>query len=317
MKLGEALVKEAIITTEQLKQALERQIQFGGRIGTNLVELRFIKDEELTSFLSRHFKLPEATSDMIGSIPEDVIESLSVDIIEKYKILPFKKVRKRLHTAMLNPKEMKDIDELRFVTGFEIIPYVITELRLLNALEKYYGIKRDRRYISLVDRFDPETKIEETSIEHIKSGFTAVKEPEEVAGLLINEAFKIAQRVALFALRNQNIVGWKARGLDVSTFTISERESSIFSEVLRTKNHYRGPVLNIKGNKPLIKILAGTPQDSMVIPINIRERIIALLYFDNGNDSVLDANVSYISKLASMAAVAFEILILKKRILDL
>jgi len=164
MKLGEALIKEAIITTEQLKQALERQIQFGGRIGTNLVELRFIKDEELTSFLSRHFKLPEATSDMIGSIPKDIIESLSIDIIEKYKILPFKKVRKRLHTAMLNPKEMKDIDELRFVTGFEIIPYVITELRLLNALEKYYGIKRDRRYISLVDRFDPETKIEETSI---------------------------------------------------------------------------------------------------------------------------------------------------------
>ena len=311
MKLGEALVKEAIITTEQLKQALERQIQFGGRIGTNLVELRFIKDEELTSFLSRHFKLPAATSEMVGSIPEDVIESLSQDIIEKYQVLPFRKDRKRLHTAMLNPKELQDIDELRFVTGFEIIPYVITELRLLNALERYYGIKRDRRYISLVDRFDPETKIEETSIEHIKSGFTAVKEPEEIAGLLIHEAFKIAQRVALFALRNHNIVGWKARGLDVSTFTMSEREASIFSEVLRSKNHYRGPVLNINGNKPLIKVLA------MVIPINIRERIIALLYFDNGNASVLDANVSYISKLASMAAIAFEILILKKRILDL
>jgi hypothetical protein len=317
MKLGEALVKEAIITTEQLKQALERQIQFGGRIGTNLVELRFIEDEELTTFLSRFFKLPAATSDMIASIPEDVVESLSQDIIEKYKILPFKKVRKRLHIAMLNPKEIKDIDELRFVTGFEIIPYVITELRLLHALERYYGIKRDRRYISLVDRFDPETKIEETSIEKIKAGFTQVKESEEIAGLLINEAYKIAQRVALFAIRNNNIIGWKARGLDVTTFTMSERESSIFSEVLRSKNHYRGPVLNIDGNKSLIKILTGTPQDSMIIPINIRERMIALLYFDNGNASVLDANVSYVSKLASMAAIAFEILILKKRIMDL
>jgi hypothetical protein len=254
---------------------------------------------------------------MIASIPEDVVESLSQDIIEKYKILPFKKVRKRLHIAMLNPKEIKDIDELRFVTGFEIIPYVITELRLLHALERYYGIKRDRRYISLVDRFDPETKIEETSIEKIKAGFTQVKESEEIAGLLINEAYKIAQRVALFAIRNNNIIGWKARGLDVTTFTMSERESSIFSEVLRSKNHYRGPVLNIDGNKSLIKILTGTPQDSMIIPINIRERMIALLYFDNGNASVLDANVSYVSKLASMAAIAFEILILKKRIMDL
>jgi hypothetical protein len=317
MKLGEALVKEAIITKEQLKEALERQIQFGGRIGTNLVELRFIEDEELTNFLSRFFKLPAATSEMMASIPEDVIGSLSQEIIEKYKIIPFKKARKRLHIAMLNPKEVKDIDELRFVTGFEIIPYVITELRLLHALERYYGIKRDRRYISLVDRFDPDAKIEETSIEKIKVSFTQVKEPEEIAGLLINEAYKIAQRVALFAIRNQNIIGWKARGLDVSTFTLSERESSVFSEVLRSRNYYRGPVLNIKGNKPLIKILDGTPQDSLIIPINIREKIIALLYFDNGNANVLDANVSYVSKLASMAAIAFEILILRKRIMDL
>ena len=317
MKLGEALILEALITKEQLKEALERQIQFGGRIGTNLVELRFIEDEELTRFLSKFFKLPAATSEMTASIPEEVIGSVSQEIIEKYKILPFRKDRKRLHTAMLNPKEVKDIDELRFVTGFEIIPYVITELRLLHALEKYYGIKRDRRYISLVDRFDPDAKIEETSIEKIRVNFTQVREPEEIAGLLINEAYKIAQRVALFAIRNQNITGWKARGLDVSTFTLSERESSVFSEVLRSKNHYRGPVLNVDGNKPLIKILAGTPQDSLIIPINIREKVIALLYFDNGNANVLDANVSYVSKLASMAAIAFEILILKKRIMDL
>jgi hypothetical protein len=88
---------------------------------------------------------------------------------------------------------------------------------------------------------------------------------------------------------------------------------SIFSEVIKNKSFYRGPVLNIKGNKPFIKILSGTPQDALLLPVNLREKTVALLYIDNGNNSVLNADVNYLLKLASMAALAFEILILKKR----
>jgi len=317
MKLGEALIKEALITRQQLEQALKRQVQFGGRIGTNLVELRFIEEDELSNFLSRYFKLPAVSPEMLNSIPEEVVSLISAEIIDKYKILPFRKERTRLHTAMLNAKEIKDIDELRFVTGFDIIPYVITELRLLYALEKYYGIKRDVRYISLKDRFDPETKVEETSVQKIKVSFTEVKETEDIAGLLLNESHKIAERVALFTVKGGRIVGWKARGLEIDGFEMPEKDSPIFSEVLRKKSNYRGPVMNIKGNELLIKILNGTPQDALIMPITIREKTIALLYVDNGNNSVLNANVGFLSMLASMTAIAFEILILKKRIIDL
>lgn len=317
MKLGEALVKEALITKHQLSQALERQIVFGGRIGTNLIELRFLEEEVLTNFLSRYFKIPAVSPKMISSLMEDVLNSLNKEIIEKYKILPLKKDRKRLHVAMLNPKDVKEIDELCFITGFDIIPYVIPELRLLHAIEKYYGIKRDRRYISLVDRFNPETKGEEISIDKIKTAFTEVKEAEEIAGILLHEAYKITARVALFSVTGKKIIGWKARGFDITEFAITEEESSVFSEVIRSRSYYRGPVLNIKGNEPLIKILSGTPQDVLIMPINIREKMVAIFYIDDGNTSVLNANVGYLSKLASMAALAFEILILKKRILEL
>jgi len=317
MKLGEALIQEALITRQQLEQALKRQVQFGGRIGTNIVELRFLEEDELSKFLGRFFRLPAVSSDMLNSIPEEVIDSLSRDIIDKYKILPFKKERNRLHTAMLDPKDIKAIDELRFVTGFDIIPYVITELRLLYSLEKYYKIKRDVRYISLKDRFDPDARVEETSINKIKTAFTEVKETEDIAAILINETYKIAKRVALFTVKGGKIRGWKARGLEIDTFEIPEKDSPVFSEVLRNRSNYRGPVLKIKGNEPLIKILSGTPQDALVLPIIIREKTAALLYADNGSRSVLNANVGFLSMLASMAAVAFEILILKKRIMDL
>jgi hypothetical protein len=258
---------------------------------------------------------------MIASIDEETMKALEKDVIEKYKILPFRKERNRLHTAMLNPNDLKEIDELRFVTGFDIVPYVITELRLLYSLEKLFGIKRELRYISLTDRFNPEAKVEEESIDKVKAAFTEVKETEEIAGLLIQAAYKIASRVAVFIIKGGKIVGWKGRGINVDGFAITEKESreeglSLFSDVLKRKAYYRGPVLNIKGNEPLIKILSGTPQDALLIPIEIRDKVIALLYIDDGTTSVLNANVGYLSKLATMAGIAFEIIILKKRILE-
>lgn len=136
MKLGEALVKEGLITPAQLKIALERQVIFGGRIGTNLVELGILKEEELLNFLSKYFRVPAVPLKELNSVPEDVTQSLKKEIVEKYKLIPFRKEKNRLHVAMLNPKDIKVIDELRFTTGFDIIPYCITELRLLFALEK-------------------------------------------------------------------------------------------------------------------------------------------------------------------------------------
>lgn len=319
MKLGEALVKEGIITRQQLNHALERQVVYGGRIGTNLIELRFIGEEELTRFLGRFFNITPVTQEMLASIPTDVIESLSPEIVNKYKIIPFRKDRNRLHTAMLNPRDIKEIDEIRFVTGFDVIPYVITELRLLHCLEKYYGIKRDVRYVSLTDRFNPEERVEESTIEKIKKAFADVKETEEIAGILLQEVYRIAERVAIFAVREGKVTGWKARGLAVEGFKIAEpeKEMSVFSDVLRNKTYYRGPILNIRGNEELIRLLSGTPQDSLLIPIGIKDKTVAILYADNGNNSVLNANVGYLSKLATMAGIAFEIMILRKKLLDL
>jgi len=156
MKLGEALINAGLITRQQLNIALERQAVVGGRIDANIVELRFLSDEQLTGFLGKFLRLPAVTPEALNSIPDEVIRVLKKEVVEQYMIIPFALDRQRLHVAMLNPKNVKDIDNLRFTSGYEIIPYVVTESRLLHALEKYYGIKRDLRYIGLKDRFDPD-----------------------------------------------------------------------------------------------------------------------------------------------------------------
>lgn len=321
MKLGEVLVKEGLITREHLRLALERQVIFGGRIGTNIVELGILTEDEFTKFLSRHLNIQVVESSQLVSIDKEIIACISKEMAEKYKAIPFKKDKNRLHVAMLDPKDINLLDEFRFASGYDIIPYAASELRILYALEKYYGIKRDLRYISIFDRFEEEEEQVVTAypeeLKKVKEAFAGVRDKEEIAGLLISEAQKAAKRVALFIVKGSIISGWKSKGIIVEGVNISTTLPSVFNEVLARKVYYRGPVLNIPGNEEFIKILSGTPQDSLTIPINIRERAIALLYADNGNNSVLDANLNYLNTLGAVASIAFEILILRKKIMEM
>jgi hypothetical protein len=322
LKLGEALIKGSLITKDQLKLALERQVIFGGRIGTNLVELGILRERELASFLSSFFKVPAVDPSLLVSIDEETISCISRETAEKYKIVPFRKERNRLSLAMLEPRSMARIDELRFVTGFEIIPHAITELRLLHALEKYYGAERDLRYISIFSKEEAEAaeKRGEDSKElflKVKEQFAGVKEKEEVIGILLNESKKISSRAAVFIVQGARLKGWKSRGLNVDSVEISVVPNSVFADVLQRKSHYRGPLLRIPENEALVEVLGGTPQDCLLIPIQIREKIIALLYVDNGNVSVLDASLNYINTLVTLSAMSFELVILRRKILEL
>lgn len=235
--------------------------------------------------------------------------------------MPFKKERNRLHVAILNPRSLSSVDEMRFLAGFDIIPYVITELRLLYCLEKYYGIKRDLRYISVFGGEDAqEEKKPEDAVKQILKGkeqVGVVRVKEEVIGILLNETKLVVSRAAVFLVKGSAVSGWKSRGVDIDQFDMSADGQSVFSEVLSRKTYYRGPLLRIPGNALFIERLNGTPQDCCLMPVTIRDKIIGLLYVDNGNTSVLDAGLGYINSLVTMAAVSFEIVILRKKLFDL
>jgi hypothetical protein len=315
-KLGEVLVQQGLITRQQLNLALERQVVFGGRIGTNLIELRILTEEEFKNFLSKYYKLHAVTNEMIASISEEAMHALDQELIDKQKIIPLMKEGKRLHCAFLDP-DIEKIDELRFVTGFDIIPYAIPEMRFLDVLERYYGKKlKKRSYVSFVDRFNPKTEALDT-IDSIKKAFSSVDNAEEIVDILLRGAYKIVKRVAVFKIRDDNIIFWKAKGLCIEEFEIAKEESSILSGVIKRNNFYRGPVHDPQLNAPLIEILSGMPRDALIIPLSVRKKVIALLYCDNGNDAVLDASIAYLSKIASMASLAFEIVTLKEKISEI
>ncbi len=335
MKLGALLVKEGLITKEQLKLALERQVIFGGRVGTNLVELGILTEEEFIGFLGRYLKISVAEPNQLIDIDKETISSMTKAMADKYKAVPFKKEKNRLHVAMLKPEDPSLLDDFRFVSGYDIVPYVSSELRILYALEKYYGIKRDLRYVSVFDSIETGAEKKKTPAESpkeeeaekiisleenldiVKEAFANVKDKEEIADILVNETQKIAKRVALFMIKGGNVSGWAAKGLDVQGTEIDINQASAFNTVLLTKTKFRGPILNVPSNEGIIIMLGSAPKDSLIVPILIKDRAIGLLYADNGPDSPLGKETDYPETLIDIASVAFTMLILRNKILNM
>lgn len=319
MKLGEALVSVNLITKEQLKEALARQVMFGARIGTNLIELGFITEDDIVSFFSKYFKTPAVKPAALDDIPPDVIAMIDRDFAEKYCMVPFRRDRQRLHVAMLEPQTFDRLEEFRFMTGFDIIPYVMTELRLLHSLERYYGVKRDLRFISIFDKIgEIGAQVEEKNWHReaakIAEHFTLVQNKDQVVDILLNETAPIASRAAVFELNGIMVSGWKGRGLAVEGFEDTIRDSSIYEEVHRNKTFFRGRIDAVPANMKLIELLHGIPQDCCIMPIRFHDKDIGLLYVDNGNENVLDAGLAYITTLVQMAEVSFEFVLLRKKL---
>ncbi len=152
IKLGEMLVEAGLLTQEQLEATLKNQGIYGGRLGTNLIELGYLAEEDLARFLSKKLELPCATKEQLMSITPDIIQLIPKEVADKYKVVPLGRDRKRLTLAMLDPADLSVVDAISFITGYYISPLIAPELLLIMSLEKYYGIKRDVRYIQITEK---------------------------------------------------------------------------------------------------------------------------------------------------------------------
>jgi hypothetical protein len=149
MKLGELLVQEGVISPHQLEEALKYQVIFGGKLGTNLIELDFVREDDIAKTLSRMLRVPLVSGEELQNIPDDVINLIPRDISEQYQVVPLQLDHRKLTLVMANPSDLKAIDEISFRTGFIVRPAVAAEVRLILALEKYYHIPREIRYVQV------------------------------------------------------------------------------------------------------------------------------------------------------------------------
>jgi len=179
-KIGELLLKEKIISPEQLRRAIEEQKIMGGRLGSTMVNLGFIKEQELINFLSKQYGVP-AVNLREFEIDPKVARLVPFEICDKYNLIPINRAGSTLIVAIADPSNIFAIDDVKFLTGYNVEVVVASEAAIKEAIEREF-----KRKISKEDTEQEappvieEAPIEEPSLEDAVSLLEEVEDLEVV-----------------------------------------------------------------------------------------------------------------------------------------
>jgi type IV pilus assembly protein PilB len=137
VRIGELLLKEKRITPDQLQQALNNQKAGGGKLGYNLVKMGFVKDEEITALLSKQYGVPSINLAQFD-IDAAVVKLIPADTAHKYQIVPLSRSGATLTIAMTDPTNVFAMDDIKFMTGYNVEPVVASETAVTEAIQRYY-----------------------------------------------------------------------------------------------------------------------------------------------------------------------------------
>ncbi|HEX6160751.1 MAG TPA: type IV-A pilus assembly ATPase PilB, partial [Thermoanaerobaculia bacterium] len=138
VRIGELLLKEKRISPEQLQEALNYQRQHGGKLGFNLIKLGYVKDEEITALLSKQYGVPSIALGQFEIDPA-VIKLVPADTAQKYQVVPLSRAGATLTIAMTDPTNVFAMDDIKFMTGYNVEPVVASETAVVEAIARYYG----------------------------------------------------------------------------------------------------------------------------------------------------------------------------------
>jgi len=161
-KLGETLIRENLITPQQLKEALDFQRTNGGRLGSTLVRLGILSDEEITAVLSRQYGVPSVNLDLFEVDPS-AVKLVTQETAKKYMVLPLSRVGPTLTLAMVDPTNVFAIDDIKFMTGLQVEPVVVSEAALLTAIDRYYGLSKELELAKYIEDMGVKTQSMDTS----------------------------------------------------------------------------------------------------------------------------------------------------------
>ncbi|NIR46564.1 MAG: type IV-A pilus assembly ATPase PilB [Gemmatimonadetes bacterium] len=179
--IGDLLVREGLISEDQLKRALQEQRSNGHRLGYTLVEMGFVSETDLTRVLARKYRVKAVDLSRIGNIDKRVINLVKPEIATRHLVLPLRRVGRTLTVAMANPTNLDAIDELRFSTGYDIEPVVAGEYSLRKSVEKHYERLEDGLKEILKELDDEDIEVVEGHMEEDEISVTALQAQVEEA----------------------------------------------------------------------------------------------------------------------------------------
>lgn len=394
MKLGELLVREGKLSSADVEETLKGQAIFGGRFGTNLVEMGLLDENELAMYLGRKTGVPYARPEQFLDIPPQVIQVIPEEVAKKYRVVPLTLTNRKLALAMADPSDFGAIDEISFATGYIVVPHIAPELRIVSALEKYYRVRRELRYITVagggrarnrlspqvtpaaapaahlaavpqpapahpaqaepeeIDIFElapldeaetfadleelgaepfppavaswqaaPAQPEQDFSLEGVLRGLTEAPDRQSIGALVVGYLGRQYNRAALFLVKGDRVNGWVAQAgsaqlPEVEKLSIALNEPSVLRAVVESKTHYLGSFPLTPCNNAMLAALGAAPSlNQFLAPLVMMGRVVAILYVEGGSRP-LDRESNDLLRLLGKVSLAFEILILKNKIIS-
>ena len=213
-KLGEILVREGLITLDQLKKALMEQKGTGMRLGYTLVKLGFVEETEVTKMLARQYRMPAVDLSRFEVDPK-IIKLLPPDIAVKHTVLPLKREGRTLTVAIVDPNNVTAIEDIKFITRCDVFPVIAGEYTLRNAIDRYYQ-QSDAQLQSLlksVEEADVEV-VEEEQEEDVKAQDLAEDAPvvKLINGLLTDAVKRGASDIHIEPFEHEIRVRYRVDG---------------------------------------------------------------------------------------------------------
>ena len=153
-RIGDVLVGGKAISQELRDRALAQQLKQKGRLCTNLLELGGVREDLLLRALAVQYGVATCTAADLAEIRPDILRLVPAKLAANLFVVPFKRLGRNLSLAMRDPKDLPAIDEVSFLTGLAITPFVALDIRIQLALQKHYGIAIDSRYPDLAARLE-------------------------------------------------------------------------------------------------------------------------------------------------------------------
>ncbi len=280
-KLGEILLKEKLISPDQLKTALDHQKQNGGRLGNSLVQLGYLSDEEITSVLSRQYGVPSINLAYFEVDP-GVIKLIPVETARKHQILPLSRVGSSLTVAMVDPTNVFALDDIKFMTGFNIEPVVASESSIAEAIKKHYGAAEDQEAKEIIDEIV--NFVDEAGAE------TLELEEQDDDGLSLSQLEAAAEEAPVVKLVNYILMDGVKRGASDIHMEPYEREYRIRYRVDGMLQSFMNAPLKLRDAIiSRVKIMARLDIAEKRLPQDGR---IMIKFMQNGKRKSLDFRVS-------------------------
>ncbi len=278
--LGELLLREKLLTSDQLKSALDLQKKNGIPLTTALVNLKYVTEEEMAKALSRQLGYPYIDLNQFEVYPE-VINLIPVEIAKKHMVMPIHRIRSFLTLAMVDPTDLDIIEDIRFRTGLSIQPVIASETGIMNAISRYYGTTDSIRVKKILDEIE---LAEDTSVNIIE---------EEDEDYDIEELVHSTEEAPIITLVNTVFIDAIKKGAsDVhfepyeKTLRIRYRLDGTLHEMMNLATKFINPVVS------RVKILSNMDIAEKRLPQDGRLKMRVKL--ENGNKKEVDMRVSSI-----------------------